>query len=135
MRAPAGGGEWFPERIDGLIRSGAMEPVVAVLPDCWPIFGGAQYLNSSALGPYEDYLIHELIPYVDSHYRTLTEREHRAVTGKSSGGYGAHVHSMRHPQPVSPLPPPHRAIFLGVGLIPDFPQLPPHLIPFLPLDS
>ena len=70
-------------------------PVIAVLPDCWTIFGGAQFINSSALGQYEDYLIDELVPYVDANYRTLSDREHRGVTGKSSGGYGSMVQAMR----------------------------------------
>jgi enterochelin esterase family protein len=69
-----------------------------VLPDCFTIFGGAQYINSSALGRYEDYLLDEIIPYVDANYRTLPDREHRAITGKSSGGYGAMVQAMRHPE-------------------------------------
>ena len=48
--APSASGESFPERIDRLIRTGKMGAVIAVLPDCWTIFGGAQYVNSSALG-------------------------------------------------------------------------------------
>ena len=95
MLAPSAWGESFPERIDRLIRAGRMEPVIAVLPDCWTIFGGAQYINSSALGSYEDYLNDELIPYVDTHYRTLPDRAHRAITGKSSGGYGGLVLARR----------------------------------------
>lgn len=98
MLAPMAWGESFPERLDRLIRSEAMSPVIAVLPDCWTIFGGAQYINSTALGRYEDYLIEELIPYVDATYRTLPLHEHRAITGKSSGGYGAVVQAMRHPE-------------------------------------
>ena len=62
MLASSAWGESFPERIDRLIRTEAMPPVIAVLPDCWTIFGGAQYINSTALGRYEDYLTDELIP-------------------------------------------------------------------------
>jgi S-formylglutathione hydrolase FrmB len=112
-------GESFPERIDRLIRSGAMEPVIAVLPDCWTIFGGAQYLNSSALGPYEDYLTDELIPYVDAHYRTLPGRQHRGITGKSSGGYGAMVQAMRHPELFGALASHSGDIYFEFGLLPD----------------
>src|SRR5258708_21250715 len=126
MLAPIAWGESFPERIDRLIRTGTMGPVIAVLPDCWTIFGGAQYLNSSALGPYEDYLIRELIPYVDSHYRTLPEREHRAVTGKSSGGYGADGPAEAPPAIFCPLAPPHGGIFFGVA---SLPQLSPQRAP------
>jgi enterochelin esterase-like enzyme len=91
-------GESFPERLDRLITTGKAPPVIAVLPDCFTIFGGAQYLNTAALGQYEDYLIDELVPYVDANYRTLADRAHRGITGKSSGGYGAMVQAMRHPE-------------------------------------
>ena len=90
--------ESFPERIDRLIESGAMGPVIAVLPDTFTIFGGAQYVDSSALGDYERYLVEEIAPYVNLNYRTLPGREHRAITGKSSGGYGAIVQAIRHPE-------------------------------------
>ena len=68
------------------------------MPDCWTRYGGSQYLNSSALGNYEDCLIQEVIPFVDGRYRTLVDRAHRAVLGKSSGGYGAMVQAMHHPE-------------------------------------
>src|SRR5207253_639283 len=45
---------------------------------------------------YEDYLVKEILPFVDEHFRTLDESAARAVMGKSSGGYGALVLGMRH---------------------------------------
>jgi S-formylglutathione hydrolase FrmB len=84
-------------RLDRLIGSGAMPPAIAVLPDCMTRFGGSQYVNSSATGRYEDYVIDELVPLVDAKLRTLPGRDHRGVTGKSSGGYGAFRLAMRHP--------------------------------------
>src|SRR5204863_6139881 len=60
-------------------------------------FGGSQYVNSTATGRYEDYVVDELVPFVDAHFRTLASRDHRGVVGKSSGGYGALVLGMRHP--------------------------------------
>jgi enterochelin esterase family protein len=90
---------WTPnlqERLDRLYAAG-MPPMIVVLPDCFTRFGGSQYLNSSATGHYEDYITTDLIPYVDQHYRTLAQPAHRGVFGKSSGGYGALVLGMRHP--------------------------------------
>src|SRR5260221_8878671 len=66
MLSPGAWGESFQERVDRLIRSGAIGPLIAVFPDCWTIFGGGQYINSSALGRYEDYLVEALVPYVHS---------------------------------------------------------------------
>ena len=88
--------ESMDRRLDRLIGSGAMPPVICVLPDCLTALGGSQYVNSSATGRYEDYLVDEIVPFVDGKLRTLASRDHRGVTGKSSGGYGAMVLAMRH---------------------------------------
>src|SRR5262245_2742463 len=88
--------ENVPERLDRLIGEDGMSPVVVAFPDCFSRLGGNQYINSAAIGRYEDYLVDEVVP--------LVERElgcggsgRRAIFGKSSGGYGAIVHGMRRP--------------------------------------
>ena len=91
-------GENVPERAARLIHEKKMEPAVIVLPDCFTALGGNQYVNSSAIGDYADYLTREIVPFVDAHFRTLASREHRGCFGKSSGGYGAIVHGMRYPK-------------------------------------
>ncbi len=92
---------WTPgiaDRMDALLAAGRAEPMILALPDCFTHLGGSQYINSPALGNYEDHVIQELVPFVDSRYRTLAAREHRGVIGKSSGGYGALMLGMRHPE-------------------------------------
>lgn len=89
--------ENLPQRLDRLITDENMAPVIVALPDCFTRYGGSQYLNSSATGRYEDYLVEELVPFVDEQLRTLAEAAHRGVMGKSSGGFGALVLGMRHP--------------------------------------
>ncbi len=86
--------ESLPERLDRLIREKKMGEAIVVMPDCFTRLGGSQYLNSTATGRYEDHIVRELVPYVDSRYQT---NGRRAVLGKSSGGYGAMVLGMRHP--------------------------------------
>src|SRR5215468_10966160 len=88
--------ENVPERLDRLIGEDGMPPVVVAFPDCFSRLGGNQYINSAAIGRYEDYIVDEVVP--------LVERElscgglgRRGVFGKSSGGYGAIVHGMRRP--------------------------------------
>ena len=88
--------ENVPERLERLVRRGAMGPVIAVFPDCWTRLGGNQYLNSSAVGRYADHLVREILPAVDARYRTFGDPQRRAVFGKSSGGYGALIHGMRY---------------------------------------
>ncbi len=87
--------ENVPERLDRLIGAGAMGPVVVAFPDCYSRLGGNQYVNSAAIGRYEDYLIAEVLPFVESRFACGGARR-RAVFGKSSGGYGAIMHGMRH---------------------------------------
>ncbi|HEX8955556.1 MAG TPA: alpha/beta hydrolase-fold protein [Burkholderiaceae bacterium] len=92
------GDETLPQRLDRLINSGRMQPMIVAMPDCRTRLGGSQYINSSATGRYEDYLIEELVPFVDACFRTRPDRTQRAVLGKSSGGYGAIIQAMRHPE-------------------------------------
>ncbi len=93
-----GFGENVPERAARLIHQKKMEPVIIVFADCFTALGGNQYINSSAIGRYADYLTQELVPFVDASFRTLASREHRGCFGKSSGGYGAIVHAMLYPK-------------------------------------
>ncbi|MEO5700901.1 MAG: alpha/beta hydrolase-fold protein [Casimicrobiaceae bacterium] len=88
--------ENVPERVARLIHERRMGPAILVFPDCFTSLGGNQYVNSSAVGNYADYLLRELIPLVDREFRTLPSREHRGCFGKSSGGYGAIVHGMKY---------------------------------------
>ncbi len=88
--------ENVPERAARLVREGKMGPAIIVFPDCFSALGGNQYVNSSAIGNYADYLTREIIPFVDREFRTLASRAHRGCFGKSSGGYGAIMHGMKY---------------------------------------
>jgi enterochelin esterase-like enzyme len=88
-------GENVPERLDRLIGSGAMPPVAVAFPDCFTRLGGNQYINSAAMGRWEDFLIDEMLPEVEERFGCGGPGR-RGVFGKSSGGYGAMVHAMRH---------------------------------------
>lgn len=88
--------ENVPERVARLVQEKKMPPCLIVFPDCFTALGGNQYINSSAIGNYADYLTRELIPFVDSEFRTRASRDHRGCFGKSSGGYGAMLHGMKY---------------------------------------
>ena len=49
-------GDNVPERAARLVREGRMGPAIIVFPDCFTALGGNQYVNSSAIGDYADYL-------------------------------------------------------------------------------
>ncbi|MBK7579691.1 MAG: enterochelin esterase [Myxococcales bacterium] len=85
------------ELVDQLFSEGGAPPAVVVFADCWTRFGGSQYIDSPGTGPYMSYLCDEVVPFVDAKYRTLASRDHRGLTGKSSGGYGAMVVPMLRP--------------------------------------
>ncbi len=88
-------GESVPQRLDRLVGEGAMGPVVAAFPDCFTSLGGNQYVDSTAMGNWEAFLVDEMLPRLEDEFRLRPGREHRAVFGKSSGGYGAIVHGLR----------------------------------------
>ena len=86
-----------PELIDRLFADEGCPPALVVFVDCWTSYGGSQFLDSPGTGRYHSYLCDEVVPFVDATYRTLAAAEHRGITGKSSGGYGAMVTPMLRP--------------------------------------
>ncbi|NHQ60517.1 esterase family protein [Chlorobium sp. BLA1] len=92
------GRQTVPEMANSLITGGNMAECIIVMPDCMTRYGGSQYVNSAATGRYETYLVDDVISTIDSTLCTLAERKHRAVAGKSSGGFGALRLAMRHPE-------------------------------------
>ncbi|MFC1401563.1 MULTISPECIES: alpha/beta hydrolase-fold protein [Streptacidiphilus] len=86
----------FPETADALFAAGT-PPVIVVLVDAWTSYGGSQFVDSPGTGRYHSYLCDEVVPFVDARYRTLADRDHRAISGKSSGGFGAMITPMLRP--------------------------------------
>jgi Putative esterase len=87
----------FPELADDLFARGGAPPAIVVWVDCWTSLGGSQFLDSPGTGNYLTYLCDEVVPFVDERYRTIADRDHRGIQGKSSGGYGAMVLPMLRP--------------------------------------
>jgi len=75
----------------------SMPEAIIVFPDCTSKLGGSQFINSPAFGNYMGYLCDEIIPEIDQQYHTYKNRHYRAITGHSSGGFGAMVTSMLRP--------------------------------------
>jgi S-formylglutathione hydrolase FrmB len=106
-------------RMDRLAREGRIGPMVAVLPDCFTRYGGSQYLNSTATGRYEDYLWQELLPEVRRRFSV----GRIGIVGKSSGGYGAIVQAMRHPQIISAAASHSGDMYFEYCYLADFPKV------------
>jgi S-formylglutathione hydrolase FrmB len=111
----------MPRRLEQLYTEGMPHAIVA-LPDCFTRVGGSQYVNSSAVGRYEDYIIDEVVPFMDAHFRTIPAPEGRAVFGKSSGGYGAIMLGMKHPEVFGALACHSGDMYFELCYKPDFPK-------------
>jgi hypothetical protein len=83
---------------DRAIGQGVIGDVIVVTADFSTPAGSSWYVNSPATGNWEDFMVGELVPYVDAHYRTLASRDSRGVVGDGVGGYGAIRFGMRHPE-------------------------------------
>lgn len=85
-----------PQTIEGAFALGTREMIV-VLADAQTKHNGSMYSNSATTGNWEDYIAHDLVSYIDSHYRTIANRTSRGIAGHSMGGYGTVRIAMRHP--------------------------------------
>ena len=87
----------FPETADAVFARGDAPPALVVYVDAWTAYGGSQFVDSPGTGRYHSYLCDEVVPWVDARYRTRPEPAHRAIMGKSSGGFGAMITPMLRP--------------------------------------
>jgi len=85
------------ELMDALFSRSDVPPCLVVMVDAWTSLGGSQYVDSPGTGKYMTYLCDDVVSFVDARYRTRADRNARALTGKSSGGYGAMVVPMMRP--------------------------------------
>lgn len=83
--------------MNALISQGKIQEMIIVMPDGFNKYGGSFYANSSVSGNNEDYITKDLIEFIDSKYRTLPQKDSRAIGGGSMGGYGAIRLAMKHP--------------------------------------
>jgi len=87
----------FPEAADAGFARGHIPPAIVVYVDAWTGYGGSQFVDSPGTGRYHSYLCDEVVPWVDTRYRTQPDAAHRAIMGKSSGGFGAMITPMLRP--------------------------------------
>jgi S-formylglutathione hydrolase FrmB len=91
-----------PQTIEGAFAQGAKEMIV-VLPDSKTVHNGSMYSSSVTTGDFEKFISHDVVAYVDAHYRTIPDRMSRGLVGHSMGGYGASRIGMKHPDVFSSL--------------------------------
>jgi len=87
----------LPQTVEGAFALGSQEMIV-VLPDSKTIYNGSMYSSSITTGDFEKFIAHDVVAYIDAHYRTIPNRSSRGLVGHSMGGYGASRIGMKHPE-------------------------------------
>jgi len=85
----------FQEAVDQAAAAG--NEMIVVMPDVLTKFKGAMFGASPTTGDFERYVAHDLVGYVDGHYRTIADPQSRGLSGHSMGGYGTLKIAMRYP--------------------------------------
>jgi pimeloyl-ACP methyl ester carboxylesterase len=65
-----------------------------VLPDTMTSYNGNQFINSSAVGNYEDFIVRDVVNFINKKYG----RRKMGLFGKSSGGFGSYTLASKHPE-------------------------------------
>ena len=102
---PGGDGNWpgsgrADDTLDSLIASGRIPPLIAVMPNGHGVgmLGRSAWVNAAnGRSPMADFVVDELVPWVDRTYRTQPAPAMRAILGLSDGGFGAFLVTVQHP--------------------------------------
>jgi S-formylglutathione hydrolase FrmB len=82
--------------LDAAFGVNGIRPMIVVFPDALgqlPHY----YTNSHVVGNWEDFVVKDLVSYIDETYRTIPEAASRGISGLQLGGYGAIMIGMGHP--------------------------------------
>jgi S-formylglutathione hydrolase FrmB len=86
------------ELLDRAIAAAEIGKTIFVAVDMATPLGCSWYVNSPVTGNWEDFMVRELVPYVDANFRTVNSRDSRGILGDFMGGYGAIRFGMTHPE-------------------------------------
>jgi len=94
--------DWYPfiglpGSMDRNVAAGTAKEMILVIPDANTLYGGSMYSSSPTIGDWETYITRDLVSYIDSHYRTIANRNSRGLGGHSMGGYGVWRLAMKYP--------------------------------------
>jgi S-formylglutathione hydrolase len=84
--------------MDDSIKAGKVREMIVVAANGWNAYKGSFYTNSAVTGNWEDFIVRDLVNYVDANYRTIQRAESRGIAGHSMGGYGSVMLGMKHPE-------------------------------------
>src|SRR2546430_9725098 len=84
----------FAEIADRVIASRRVRPFIAVMP----VAGSTGRYKGEWTGPWENFVVHGVVSWVDRHLPTIASASGRAIAGVSAGGYGPVGLGVRHPR-------------------------------------
>jgi enterochelin esterase-like enzyme len=93
----------LPQTAESAMTQNGGREMILVLPDAFTKYSGSMYSNSPTTGNWEGYVAEDLVAYIDSHYRTIANRDSRGLSGHSMGGYGTVRIGMKQPSVFSSL--------------------------------
>lgn len=79
---------------DKEIEKGEIVPMIFIIPDGYRTYYVNDYTGTFM---YQDMFVNELVPYIDSIFRTVADKQHRATMGYSMGGFGALILHLKYP--------------------------------------
>ncbi len=86
------------DALDLMISSGEIHPMIVVKPNgSQGPYLGSMYTNSSLNGNVEDCIVNDVISYIDTHYKTKADRQHRCIFGHSMGANGSAQMALKYP--------------------------------------
>src|SRR5947209_4982758 len=101
VNAATDGQRWAPpieDVLDPVFRRMGAPPMIVVIPDGWSRWGCGQWVDSPVHGHFEQYMLKDVVTFVDANYRTIPGSRSRGVFGFSSGGFGAWNLASRNPE-------------------------------------
>jgi len=85
------------QAMDRQLGKGAAREMIIVIPNVMHLLGGSWYRNSPLTGNWEDYIVNDVVGYIDHHFKTVASASGRGVAGHGMGGTGALELALKHP--------------------------------------
>ncbi len=83
--------------LDSLISSEQIQPVIVVKPNGWcEPYEGSMWVNSELYGDYEDYVVFDLVDFVESSFCAISDPDFRCIAGHSMGAMGSMHLALSH---------------------------------------
>ena len=83
--------------LDAAMAQAVASKMIVIVPEASNAYFGSFYANSVLIGNWEDAIVREVVPWIDSRFRTIGAPESRGIAGHSMGGYGSIMLAMKNP--------------------------------------